>query len=111
MNTARSKKVNRLKVKLILAAALLAACILALVGVQTPAGAAFPGKNSKITFVRGTDNESEDREIFVMEPVDSNGDGDCDNQTRLTNNTSVDSLPAFSSDGEDRVHQPPRRKR
>src|SRR3712207_2367501 len=100
MNTARYRRTNRLAVTLVMATALLAACFLALVGIERPAGAAFPGKNDKITFVRGTDNESEDREIYVMDALDSNSDGEGDNLSRLTSNTQVDSLPAFSPDGE-----------
>jgi dipeptidyl aminopeptidase/acylaminoacyl peptidase len=74
-------------------AAALATSMLKLVAVTKHAEAAFPGKNGKITFVRGTNNDSEDREIYVM---DQDGSG----QTRLTDNTMVDSLPAFSPDGE-----------
>jgi dipeptidyl aminopeptidase/acylaminoacyl peptidase len=99
MNTAEFKRTNRLKVTLV-AAALLAACLVALIWMENPAGAAFPGKNGKITFVRGTDNESEDREIYVMDAVDSEGDGNGDNLTKLTDNDAIiDTFANFSPDG------------
>ena len=72
---------------LVLTAAALAALLV--VTVTRPAGAAFPGKNGKIAFVRGADNNSE---IYVM-------DGDGSGQTRLTSNVDFDTLPAFSPDG------------
>ena len=74
---------------LVMTAAALTALLLLVVTAAKPAGAAFPGKNGKITFVRGVDNNSE---IYVM-------DGDGSGQTRLTNNLDFDTLPAFSPDG------------
>jgi Tol biopolymer transport system component len=81
-------------------AAVLAAGLLLLVALPKPAEAAFPGKNGKITFVRGTTIDSEDREIYVMDAQDQDADGNGDNLTRLTHNNMVDALPAFSPDGE-----------
>lgn len=75
-------------ITLVAAAVLL--LLLFVAAVVDPAGAAFPGKNGKITFVRGADNDSE---IYVM-------DGDGSGQTRLTTNQAFDALPAFSPDGE-----------
>jgi Tol biopolymer transport system component len=72
---------------LIAAAALLSLLLLATAA--RPAGAAFPGTNGKMAFVRGVDNSSE---IYVM-------DGDGSVQTRLTANAAFDTLPAFSPDG------------
>jgi len=74
---------------LVMTAAALTALLLLVVTAAKPAGAAFPGKNGKITFVRGVDNNSE---IYGM-------DGDGSDQTRLTNNLDFDTLPAFSPDG------------
>ena len=73
----------------LIATAALATVLLLLATPSRPAGAAFPGENGKIVFVRGADNNSE---IYVM-------DGDGSGQTRLTNNLANDTLPAFSSDG------------
>jgi Tol biopolymer transport system component len=72
----------------LIAAAVLAALLLLVVAAK-PAGAAFPGENGKMAFVRGAENASE---IYVM-------DGDGSGQTRLTNNLAFDTLPAFSPDG------------
>src|SRR5919202_1417595 len=66
---------------------------LVLAAMSQPAGAAFPGDNGQITFVRGTDPDSNDREIYVMR---QDGSG----ETRLTHNMLADSLPAFSPDGK-----------
>ena len=74
---------------LVMTAAALTALLLLVVTAARPAGAAFPGKNGNIAFVRGVDNNSE---IYVM-------DGDGSGRTRLTNNLDFDTLPAFSPDG------------
>ena len=73
----------------LMAVAAVAALLLLVVTAARPAGAAFAGENGKLVFVRGADNNSE---IYVM-------DGDGSGQTRLTNNLSFDTLPAFSPDG------------
>jgi TolB protein len=63
--------------------------ILIIAGLATPAHAAFPGDNGKIAFHSNRDGNLE---IYVM---DSNGA----NQTRLTNNSTLDASPAWSADG------------
>jgi pimeloyl-ACP methyl ester carboxylesterase len=40
-----------------------------------------------------------DREVYVMEAVDSDGDGNGENQTNLTNDPAVDYQPDWSPDG------------
>ena len=40
-----------------------------------------------------------DREIYVMDAVDSDGDGNGDNQTNITNDPAVDYQPDWSPDG------------
>ncbi|MGH3088599.1 MAG: TolB family protein, partial [Rubrobacteraceae bacterium] len=66
-------------------AAALALCLLALVAAQ-PAEAAFPGKNGKIAFERGI-------KIWMKNPsLDSA-------ETKLRDETTADSQPAFSPDG------------
>ena len=40
-----------------------------------------------------------DREVYVMDTVDSNGDGNGDNQTNLTNDPAMDYQPDWSPDG------------
>jgi Tol biopolymer transport system component len=82
-------RANLLKVSLVLAAAVLAACLLAFVVRVEPSQAAFPGQNGKIAFVSTRDGSYE---IYTM-----NADGS--NPTRLTNNETLDLLPAFSPDG------------
>jgi len=70
-------------VAFVAAAATLAACLVAWVGIQNPAEAAFPGVNGKIAFVSNRDGNYE---IYVM-----NADGS--NVVRLTNNTANDYIP------------------
>jgi hypothetical protein len=70
-----------------------AAVLLVALAMPEPAKAAFPGKNGKITFVRGTRAADPTGEIYV---IGADGSG----QTRLTNNTVFDGLPAFSHDGK-----------
>jgi TolB protein len=89
MNTAWLKRTNLLKVTLVAAAAMLAACLLALVGIEKPAGAAFPGQNGKIAFMSTRDFNPE---IYTM-------DADGSNQINLTNNPASDQQPAWSPDG------------
>lgn len=59
-------------------------------GLAAKAYAIFPGANGKIVFVSERDGN---REIYVMNP---DGSG----QTRLTNNSTTDEYPAWSSDGK-----------
>ncbi len=70
-------------------AMVLAVSLLALLTIQKPAEAAFPGKNGKIAFVSRRDGN---REIYTM-----NTDGS--DQTRLTHNPWDDVTPAWSPDG------------
>ena len=81
------ERVTVLKVGLV--AALLAACLLALVGSAKPIGATFPGANGKIAF--GT-NRDGNNEIYTM-------DADGSNQINLTNNAAEDHSPSWSPDG------------
>jgi Tol biopolymer transport system component len=55
----------------------------------------------KIAFERYPDPSSPccNPDVYVMDAVDSNGDGNGDNPTRLTNNGSTES-PSFSPDGK-----------
>ena len=80
---------NLVKVVLVAAAAVLAACVVALASMERPAEAAFPGSNGKLTFASNRDGNYE---IYTM-----NADGS--NQTRLTNNSEGDFRPAWSPDG------------
>jgi Tol biopolymer transport system component len=73
----------------LIAAVALTTLLLLMIAAAKPAGAAFPGENGKMAFVRGVDSNSE---IYVM-------DGDGSGQTSLTNNLAFDTLPAFSPDG------------
>jgi Tol biopolymer transport system component len=72
-------------------AAVLAACLLALVVRMEPSQAAFPGPNGKIAFISNRDSAF--AEIYTM-----NADGT--NPTRLTNNETHDVSPTFSADGK-----------
>jgi Tol biopolymer transport system component len=81
---------ERFRVPAVVAVILIASVLVAIVAAK-PAGAAFPGKNGKMTFVSTRDGNEE---IYVMDP---NGT----DQTRLTNNPAFDALPAFSPDGEE----------
>ncbi len=78
-------KTNQFKALAMIAAIALALCLLALVAVQ-PAGAAFPGKNGKIAFERGT-------KIWMKNPSLASA------ETKLRDETTPDSQPAFSPDG------------
>jgi Tol biopolymer transport system component len=83
------RRTSLLKITLVAVAAVLAACLLALVVRVEPSEAAFRGQNGKIAFTSTRDGSYE---IYTM-----NADGS--NPTRLTNNQTFDSLPAFSPDG------------
>ena len=89
MNTARLWRTSPLKVVLVAAAVVLAACLVALVGIERPAEAAFPGVNGKIAFERGGFGFED---IYTM-----NADGS--NQINLTNNRASNRHPAVSPDG------------
>jgi Tol biopolymer transport system component len=91
-------RTNLLKVSLV-AAAILAACLLAL-GVRVePSQAAFPGQNGKIAFERWEEDGCEDgfcdyqAEIYTMNP-------DGSNQVNVSNDPSwSDKKPVWSPDG------------
>jgi Tol biopolymer transport system component len=86
--------INHLRLAAMMAAVLLTAGVLALVGTR-PAEAAFPGSNGKIAFSSNrvtTNNPTGDFEIFIMNP---DGTG----IEQLTSNTAADYDPAFSADG------------
>jgi hypothetical protein len=84
-----SNRANLLKVSLVAAAVLLAACLLALVGTTKPAGATFPGQNGKIAYIRW---DSTDTELYTINP---DGTG----ETNLTNNSADESGPVWSPYG------------
>ena len=87
------ERVTVLKVVLVAAATLLAACLVGLVGMENPAEAAFPGLNGKISFAGG------DGDIHSM-----NADGT--DQTNLTNTGFPGSEDAnWSPDGSKIVFQ------
>ena len=75
---------NLLTISLVAIAAVLAACLLALVGIEKPAEASFPGVNGKIAFTRGG-------QIHTM-----NAGGT--NQTNLTEDTVRNGSPSWSPD-------------
>jgi Tol biopolymer transport system component len=74
------------RVTVVAGAAVLAACVLALVGTAKPAEAAFPGANGKIAYA--------DNGIYVMD-----ADPSTDDEIRISNN-SFESEPAWSPDGQ-----------
>ena len=91
MNAARLKMTNLFRLAMVAVAAVLAACLLALVVRMEPSQAAFPGPNGKIAFISNRDSAL--AEIYTM-----NADGT--NPTRLTNNETHDVSPTFSADGK-----------
>jgi Tol biopolymer transport system component len=87
------RRADLLRMSMVTTAALLVACLLALVGTTKPAGATFPGVNGKIAFSRDRGGDSDgDAEIYRM-----NADGS--HLTRLTNNSVDDTQPDWSPDG------------
>jgi Tol biopolymer transport system component len=88
LNQAWSKWTNLLKVSLVAVAALLAACLLALVAMQKPAEAAFPGKNGRIAFCIGSG--------FAISSARPNGSG-YRQETFQTSEFACE--PAYSPDG------------
>ena len=68
--------------------------LLAILAVSTHTQAA--PTSSKILFTSDRDGN---HDIYVMDAVDANGDGNGDNQRRLTNNPAQDSGPVWSPDG------------
>jgi dipeptidyl aminopeptidase/acylaminoacyl peptidase len=60
-------------------------------------GPAFSPDGTKIAFSGFQDHSNE---IYVMDAVDSDGDGNGDNLTRLTNNSDFDAFPTWSPDGQ-----------
>ena len=79
----------------LMAAAVVLASMVALATTQDPARAAFPGTNAKIVFSRDPDGLGgpKDPEIYT---IWFNGN----NPTPLTNNSKVDTAPAWSADGK-----------
>ena len=70
----------------------------AMVGVEEPAEAAFPGENGRVAYTNYGDtaafpNPEGDSEIYTVKP---DGTG----VKRLTNNAAQDSYPAYSADGK-----------
>jgi Tol biopolymer transport system component len=57
---------------------------------------AYSPDGTKIAFISDRDG---DKEIYVMDAADRDGDGNGDNLTRLTNNAVTDQDPAYSPDG------------
>ena len=87
------RSTNFLKVSLVTTAAILAACLLALVGTTKPAGATFPGVNGKIAFSRDRGRQGDgDAEIYTIK-------ADGSHLMRLTNNSVDDTQPDWSPDG------------
>jgi TolB protein len=72
-------------------AALLAACGAAVLAVNQPAQAAFPGQDGRIAYV--SQLESGLHEIYTMNPTGTD-------RKRLTNNSAYDTSPAYSPDGK-----------
>jgi Tol biopolymer transport system component len=72
---------------------MLAGTITTTVGIANVWAGTFPGQNGKIAFVRGSLDEHEFDEIYVM-----NADGS--KQTRLTDNNAADGDPSWSPDGK-----------
>ena len=60
---------------------------------------AFSPSGTKIAFISDRDDNTT-FEIYKMDAVDSNSDGNAENQTRLTNNTTSDLNPAWSPGGK-----------
>ena len=77
------------RVLTLVAALLLAFCVLALVAIQQPAGAAFAGKNGTIAFVSDRDG---DWEIYTKRPHGSRLE-------QVTHNSVIDLRPAWAPDG------------
>src|ERR687885_671464 len=72
---------------------MLAGTITTTVGIANVWAGTFPGQNGKIAFVRGSLDEHEFDEIYIM-----NADGS--KQTRLTDNNAYDREPSWSPDGK-----------
>jgi Tol biopolymer transport system component len=89
MYALRFKRANLLKVSLVAVAAVLAACLLALVGKVEPSHATFPGQNGKIAWVSDLDASFE---IYTMNP-------DGSNRTNVSNHENFESSPTWSPDG------------
>jgi Tol biopolymer transport system component len=87
-------RTNDFRVLVVMAAALLAACLLMLVAAEKPAKAAFPGPNGLIVFTsdRDSTDEAVNDDIYAM-----NSDGS--KTVRLTTDPAFDQFPALSPDG------------
>ncbi len=70
---------------------MLAACGAAVLAVNQPAQAAFPGQDGRIAYV--SQLESGLHEIYTMNPTGTD-------RKRLTNNSAYDTSPAYSPDGK-----------
>jgi Tol biopolymer transport system component len=77
---------------MMVAAAVLGACAVALFAFSEKAEATFPGKNGRIAFVSTRDTKTESGDIYTMNP---NGTA----VHRLTNNPELDFEPAWSPGG------------
>jgi TolB protein len=77
------------KLVLVTVGALVAACLVALVGTAKPGEAAFPGQNGKIAFIREVNRVSQ---VFTMGPAGGK-------QTQLTFNDTGSYSPAWSPGG------------
>jgi len=89
-----------LRMYVVLAGTILAACILVFASTVEPAEAAFPGANGKIAFAKENAQDCTHRiprqcsyEIYTIHP---DGSG----QERLTNNDWADTYPAWSPNGK-----------
>ena len=79
----------------LIVAAVLMACAVVVLVVSEKAEATFPGKNGRIVYAGW--NRGEDFEIYTINP---DGSG----KTQLTNNSTDDIDPAYSSDGKKKVY-------
>jgi len=91
MNTARLRRTSLLKVVLVAAAAVLAACLLTLVGTARPAVATFPGTNGDIAYASYVPDDG-GYQIFTIPPTGGT-------PVQLTNTHFPHEGPSFSPDG------------
>ena len=76
----------------LVAAAMLAACLMVFVGRADPARATTPGQNGRIAFQSFSSGNASNDEIYTMNP---DGTG----RAQLTHNAARDDFPAQSPDG------------
>jgi Tol biopolymer transport system component len=87
------RRIVHLRVAALMAVTVTLAVGVALVGVEEPAQAAFPGENGRIAYYSCGDRDlASECEIYTLPP--SGG-----TPTQLTNNTATDIYPAYSPDG------------